>query len=403
MITYKTIIEYFDVICERHQQIKSFTYGEMDFFDENKFTKYPAVHITPVGTSLDDQVVVYGFDVVVFDRYNVESNKMRNEASCLSDSLLILQDLCKELREGKYFINEDTNIRLSIPIIATPFIDTEPDNCSGWSTSFEVTTPNEVTASNIPYYTSEIQKGLDYTLPSSVADCVWYSREQIHSKGTFSGQELIALAPVVDNVSGSDTLIMNGSSVKWNPEKNALHMYDISNTVAMNLEHPQEITTTEATFYIRIKDFGRYVDVSDNNVICYFGDVDTFTNGFYLFINSSGELSCYSFSDATTIASDFPVVPKDGAGSTASNQHKRLESLTICIQVTTTKIIVWYGMTSNERMEMNTSFEFDGKIFGIGNPLVAYKSDFYLQEYLYIPEAVSVADIEETMQWLNYR
>ena len=95
MITYKGIVAYFDAICDKHEQIQSFTYGELDLFDKEKFTMYPALHLTPTGTAIDDQTVVYGFDVVVFDRYNVASNKMRNEAQCLSDSLLILQDIRK--------------------------------------------------------------------------------------------------------------------------------------------------------------------------------------------------------------------------------------------------------------------------------------------------------------------
>ena len=81
MITYKAIIQYFDVMCERHQQINSFTYGELSLFDLEKFTKYPALHLTPTGTAIDDQTITYGFDVVMFDRYNTSSNKMVNEAT----------------------------------------------------------------------------------------------------------------------------------------------------------------------------------------------------------------------------------------------------------------------------------------------------------------------------------
>tara|TARA_R100001460_G_scaffold14769_3_gene32959 strand:+ start:304 stop:1509 length:1206 start_codon:yes stop_codon:yes gene_type:complete len=401
MITYKTIIQYFDSIADQHQQINSFSYGEMNFFDKDKFTEYPALHLTPTSTSIDDQVVVYGFDVIVFDRYNVESNKMRNEAQCLSDALLILQDVCKEITDGKYFINADTLISMEMPILAEPFIDTQPDNCSGWATSFNVITPNEASACLIPYFNPERQNALVYTLPKSApTSLAWYSREQIHSKATFVGQELNHLSPVVDTLPGADTLTLFGSSVTWNPQKNAFRMYDVSQTNLMTLRH-DAVIETEATFFIRIKDFGRYSFKAEANSICYFGAISSGVNGFELTTNSVGKLVCTSFSDSSFMTSDFAICPTNG--NSEENAHKRLESLTICIQLTETKIIVWYGSTSNDKMEMTTSFVLDNKSFGIGNTDVANKSNFYLQEYLYTPTAMSNLDIEQTMEWLNYR
>tara|TARA_R110002050_G_scaffold24659_2_gene65846 strand:+ start:1690 stop:2895 length:1206 start_codon:yes stop_codon:yes gene_type:complete len=401
MITYKAIIQYFDSIADQHQQINSFTYGELNFFDKDKFTEYPALHITPTSTTIDDQVVVYGFDVIIFDRYNIESNKMRNEATCLSDSLLILQDLCKEITDGKYFINADTLISMEMPISAQPFIDTQPDNCSGWATSFNVITPNEASACLIPYFNPERQNALIYTLPNSAPTTLaWYSRERIHNNSIFSGQELTSLAPVVDTVSGSDTLTMSGSSVTWSPEKNAFRMYDVSEATQMSLQH-SVVTETEATFFIRIKDFGRFSYKASSNSICFFGDVSSGTNGFELATNIVGKLVCTSYSDGTFMTSDFAICPTNG--NSEDNAHKRLESLTLCIQLTETKIIVWYGSTINEKMEMTTSFVLSNSVFGIGNPSISKKSNFYLQEYLYTPTAMSNTDIASTMEWLNYR
>ena len=399
MITYKTIIQYFDSIADQHQQINSFSYGEMNFFDKDKFTEYPALHLTPTATSIDDQVVVYGFDVIVFDRYNVESNKMRNEAQCLSDALLILQDVCKEITDGKYFINPDTLISMEMPILAEPFIDTQPDNCSGWATSFNVITPNEASACLIPYFNPERQNALVYTLPDAVpTSLAWYSREQIHSKATFTGQELSALAPVVDTLPGVDELTLSGSSVTWNPQKNAFRMYDVSEATQMALTHDL-VTETQATFFIRIKDFARYSYKAEANSICYFGFVPV--AGFKLTTNSVGKLVCTSYSDGTIMTSDFAICPTNG--NSEDNAHKRLESLTICIQLTETKIIVWYGSTVNDKMEMTTSFVLNNVPFGIGNPAPESKSNFYLQEYLYSPTAMSNNDIEQTMEWLNFR
>jgi len=400
MITYKAIIQYFDSIADQHQQINSFTYGEINFFDKDKFTEYPALHITPTSTSIDDQVVVYGFDVIVFDRYNIESNKMRNEASCLSDSLLILQDLCKEITDGKYFINSDTLISMELPVSAQPFIDTEKDNCSGWATSFNVITPNEASACLIPYFNPERQNALQFTLPDSApSNLAWYSRERIHNNTTFSGQQINQLVPLIDTTAGSDQLTMLGSSATWSPNNNAFHFYDASTTNQMNLQHPLT-TQTDATFFVRIKDFSRYSPITYDNSICYVGDLVNF-DGFEIYLTSTGTLRMMNFDGFTIITSDFPVCPSNG--NSFETAHRRLEPLTFCIQLTTTEITLWWGSTNHEKATVSTTFDFTDKHFGIGNPSVSKTSDFYLQEYIYSTNAMTDADIESTMEWLNYR
>lgn len=406
MITYKGIIAYFESICDQHQQIQSFTYGELDLFDKDKFTKYPALHLTPTGTAIDDQVVTYGFDVVVFDRYSITSNKMRNEAQCLSDSLLILQDICKEITKGKFFINEDTNISMEMPIIANPFIDTEPDNCSGWATSFNVITPNEVTACNIPYYNPEQVNGLNYILPVGVPNqLAWYSIDQIHNKATFNSNytnELLQLAPLIDTLVGSDTLQMNGRKVTWNPQKNAFHFFDQSQSESMYLEHPI-ISETTATFFVKIKDFSRYGSEDFGNTICYFGNFSTDNDGFFIEVYEDGKLYLFTPAGSTDISIPFEISPTNG--SDYDDAHRRLESFTFCLRYdfNNFKLRLYYGAGANEFVEVTSGFELDDAHFGIGHPLNAKVSDFYLQEYIYTNELMTDQDISDTLTWLNYR
>ena len=403
MITYKTIIQYFDSIAEQHQQIQSFTYGEVNFFDKDKFTEYPALHLTPTGTTIDDQVVVYGFDVIIFDRYNVESNKMRNEANCLSDSLTILQDLCKEITDGKYFINQDTLISMEMPVVCQPFIDTEPDNCSGWATSFNVITPNEASACLIPYFNPERQNALTYTFPNSVptTNVVWYSRERIHNQASFAGGELNTLSGVVDTMSGNDTLTLSGSKVTWNPQKNAFHFLDSSTTTKCFLEHPS-ISEEEGCIFIRIKDFGRYAGTSGNTIL-YGGDVTGVEGSWTLGITSAGgNIGKLNFSSGgSNYYSDFPIVPINGFSH--DTQHRRLEPLTICVQWSSDVVYkVWIGQNSTMNMNINP-FVFDDLPFGVGSPNITSMSDFYLQELLYTTQGMTDSDILDTITWLNYR
>ena len=401
MITYRGIVAYFDAICDRHQQINSFTYGELDLFDKDKFTKYPALHLTPTGTAIDDQTIVYGFDVVVFDRYDVASNKMRNEANCLSDSLMILQDLCKELTEGKYFINEDTNISMDVPVICQPFIDTEPDNCSGWTTSFNVITPNEATACSIPYYNAEIWNNRTATLPPGTpTSYAWYTLLNLDTILQISGNEVSSIAPYQDNIIGSDTLTLTGQSLTFDRIKNGLFFNDSSTPTSCYLEH-NGLTGSDFTFFIKIKDFSRFgASASANSLMAFTNSGQT--DEVRLSIGqTTGKLN---LSFGTTSQSEFAICPRNGTN--LGNAHRRKEPLTIAIKfdASETHIECFYTNDTLEKMKVATSgFNLNGGKFYIGAKGVSRFCNFYMSEFLYTNSAMSQADILTTMEWLNYR
>lgn len=397
MITYKAIIQYFDVMCERHQQINSFTYGELSLFDLEKFTKYPALHLTPTGTAIDDQTITYGFDVVIFDRYNTSTNKMVNEATCLSDALLILQDICKELTDGKYFINEDTNISMDLPIVATPFIDTQPDNCSGWTTSFEVITPNEVTACNIPYYNPERQFHTDVILPPSAPsnNYVWYSTMEKQNKMGITGETLTSLAPFIDKLSGSNTLQLNGSGVSFDRVENGFRFLDDLGFTDCYLEHPI-LANENGILFLKIKDFGRYSVETQTQRILSFGNNDEVR----LSTTSSGKLALFKFG-SPPVETDFPVLPMDGTN--ALTQLKRNQPLTIAIQFTSSSIKLYYSNDSFAVATLNQTLDLTDQAFRIGSKGTGVYTEFVMQELFFTSESMTTQNIINTMNWLNYR
>lgn len=398
MITYKAIIQYFDVMCERHQQINSFTYGEIDLFDKDKFTKYPALHLTPTGTAIDDQTITYGFDVVVFDRYNTDTNKMVNEASCLSDALLILQDICKELTEGKYFINEDTNISMDMPIIAQPFIDTEPDNCSGWTTSFEVITPNEVTACNIPYYNPERQHHTDVYLPSSApsTNYAWYSTMSVGQKATFNALgKMTSLFPFKDNLAGSDSLTLNGSNVVYDRVTNAFKLSDASAVVDTYLEG--EFRSENGIFFIKLKDFGRFGYSDQENDLMTFGDNDEIK----LQTTTNGKIEFFKVGAGGSVSTSFPVLPTNGTN--AETQDKRIEPITMAMQFTSSAINLYFSTNLYDVVSLTDSFDMENQSFRIGAKGGSQYSDFSFQEVFITTESMTTQEIADTLQWLNFR
>lgn len=420
MITYRGIITYFEAITDAHQQINSFTYGEADLYDKDKFTKYPALHLTPTGTAIDDQTITYGFDVIVYDRYDVANNKMRNEANSLSDSLLILQDLCKELTEGKYFIHEDTLISMEVPVICQPFIDTEPDNCSGWFTSFQVITPNEVNACNIPYHNPEIWKreidGLPnqyIILPENIPTigAVLWTALNVNSKITFDGDKNVSqFLPIYDNnlSGGTDRLDLHGEFVKYNFQKNAFHFIDTNENKVCYLESSQFSHIGDVTIFLTIKDFSRFgVNANGNSS----------SNSLISFLSSTGLINVAIDEDTGKVAiqrgiptpvhteaTEYAVCPTNGTSH--SDAHRRYEPLTIAIIFD----------NSTDDIIMRTSYNFYGKTtldgdgFRIANGFTFIGSkntdmlcDFYMKEFFFVEKVCSMQEIVDTMQWLNFR
>ena len=398
MITYKAIIQYFDSIADQHQQINSFTYGEVNFFDKDKFTDYPALHLTPTGVSIDDQVVVYGFDVIVFDRYNVESNKMRNEATCLSDSLLIFQDLCKEITDGKYFINVDTLISMEMPVAAQPFIDTEPDNCSGWVTSFNVITPNESTACNIPYYLTEIWNNKNVTLPTGVpnTDYAWFSMMDLSRNLVQAGIEMTSLNAFVDKIGGTDILSRVGFDIKYDFSKHALHIKTkVDSTDCYLTQLTKSLDGSKWTFFLKIKDFNGYTKHNATNQIF------KITNGsgteIKTFIGGSDGLIAFQ-SPIGTKYSEFAVAPK-------GSELKRKEPLVLAFRFDSSDAYMKCFYGAGKSIDLATSgININGFDIQIGTEgIVGYSSDFYLQEFIMSPTAFKDDEIEATREWLKYR
>jgi len=406
MITYKGIISYFEAICDAHQQINSFTYGEVDLFDKDKFTEYPALHLTPTGTAIDDQTIVYGFDVVVFDRYNVATNKMSNEATCLSDSLLILQDICKELTKGKYFINVDTNIQMDVPVICQPFIDTEPDNCSGWTTTFNVITPNEVTQCNIPYYQTEQLSGYDFTLPSSVpSGHAWYSFLNVARYVSLDAEGNVnTLIPIVDTLSGVDTLNLSGEFIRPDIVKNAFYFNDDSQLKNCYLNRTG-LSDSTMTFFLTIKDFSRFGGTNLSNSIMGFRGTG-YTEELTISIsNSTGQL-VFNRVGGVTKSSPIPIVPTNG--DSISNAHRRLEPITIAVvfdSSATNVNLYWTNDTLEKLEQLTDGFDIgDYGEFWIGSRVTTSKSNFYMKELLVTDTAMtSTAEITNVMEWLKYR
>lgn len=121
-MTYTDLIKIFYVFSEQHPILKQFSWGNLsDYQREDYIQKYPALHIVPQPSTLDNTYTNFNFTILIFDLLNeyVGDPFKSNQLDSLS--------LCHEILNDFYafFINQLTGFGfyLQNPIQFTPFND----------------------------------------------------------------------------------------------------------------------------------------------------------------------------------------------------------------------------------------------------------------------------------------
>lgn len=150
--TLNNLIKLFEDIAEAHYQIKYFGFGELwevDGVTAKKMENYPVLWVVPTGATQEENTTVFTFDVLCFD--NVENDES-NENEVLSDTIQILQDVVRIIRENSddYEIDSFNNIYL-------PFTEKFNSRCTGWTASLGIRVDFDFTNCDIPAsdFTSE--------------------------------------------------------------------------------------------------------------------------------------------------------------------------------------------------------------------------------------------------------
>ena len=183
MVRYKTIIEDFRTICDKHLQIRSFGVGDLrqlGYFlqlntdddkvkgenKDSKSPKYPLVFIVPQPINRDRRTIQYSFNVLVMD---IIKDDMTNEIDVHNDTLMIAEDILAQFgygtteNDGNYY----DKYEIITPTSITPFsesfddyvsgvnlslnllIDSPLDRCIAPFESFETTTTTTIPPSNL--------------------------------------------------------------------------------------------------------------------------------------------------------------------------------------------------------------------------------------------------------------
>ena len=99
MKSYIDIVNTFKKICEQHQQVTTFTTGdifEADLETQDVFTK---VHLIETGASINKTTFTFTFDLLVMDLVNADGE---DAEFTLNRTFLILADIYREFRTGSF-------------------------------------------------------------------------------------------------------------------------------------------------------------------------------------------------------------------------------------------------------------------------------------------------------------
>ena len=87
MITYNGIIEYFKEVANKHTQINSFSFGDIDDADLEKIEEYPLLHVGVTGANIDERVISYDINIMLIEIVDDKDKRKDNEKFALSNTL----------------------------------------------------------------------------------------------------------------------------------------------------------------------------------------------------------------------------------------------------------------------------------------------------------------------------
>ena len=149
MKSFLDIVNTFKKVCEQHDQVRTFTTGdifEADLETQDVFTK---VHLIETGASIDKTTFTFTFDLLVMDLVNADGSDVE---FTLNRTFLILSDIFREFRTGSAFANSAVTQSITMPetLSCEPFTDRFENLLSGWKGTFNITVQGNNSACQTP-------------------------------------------------------------------------------------------------------------------------------------------------------------------------------------------------------------------------------------------------------------
>jgi hypothetical protein len=145
---------YYSIVSEIRDYIKSIglvntvTIGDIYDVDLDKQTIFPLTHIISNNAQLTQSQIILNLSILFMDIVD-ESKEQRinvfdgndNELDVLNTQLAIANRFTNEVLRGDYFNNYDI---IGTPT-AEPFVDRFENKIAGWTLTFDIAVPNDMT------------------------------------------------------------------------------------------------------------------------------------------------------------------------------------------------------------------------------------------------------------------
>lgn len=129
--------------------VNTVTTGDITKVDLNKQTIFPLSHIIINQSILEEQVIRFNVSVLAMDVVDVSKEPVTdlfrgndNEQDILNTQLAVLNKLTQVLSRGTLF---QEKYQLDGTITCEPFYDRFENELAGWTATFDVLIPNDIT------------------------------------------------------------------------------------------------------------------------------------------------------------------------------------------------------------------------------------------------------------------
>lgn len=149
MRSYKDIVDTFREICNQHDQITTFTTGDIFEADLETTDVFTKAHLVETGAVINKSSFTFTFDLLIMDLVDIDDSDIEYR---LNETFLILSDIFREFRTGSYDSNSAVNSLVTMPdsLSCEPFTDQFENLLAGWKGTFNITVQGHVSACTTP-------------------------------------------------------------------------------------------------------------------------------------------------------------------------------------------------------------------------------------------------------------
>ena len=145
--SYNALIDRFKAFASGHFILKSFSHGQIDTADLEKFTEYPFMHVVPSNVTYAKGTKTFSFQIVLADLPRDKDDKVEFQREVLSDLQRIAEDLVAEITNHRVLFGDLITVQ---NVSLEPFLEEFHNTLTGWTISLDLLVPYYWDACSIP-------------------------------------------------------------------------------------------------------------------------------------------------------------------------------------------------------------------------------------------------------------